>query len=92
MVPEGCHRLFDLDGVGQETFHCFTKDPVGKICRKLAVCLWDGGESGDDSVTTGVGATHERSGREWVGGVDPGIGGIDPMDIMWRFFQWSVSN
>ena len=39
----------------------------GKICRKLAICLWDGGERGDDRVTVGVGATHERSGAEWVG-------------------------
>ena len=45
-------------------FHCFTKDAEGKICQELAICLWDGGESGDDWVTAGVGATHERSGRD----------------------------
>ena len=89
---EGYRRLSDLEGEGQEMFHCFTKDAEGKICRKLAICLWDGGESGDDWVTTGVGATHERSGREWIGGTDSGTGGTDPMDIMWRFFQWSVGN
>ena len=27
-----------------------------------------------------------------VGGADPGTDGTDPMDIMWRFFQWSVGN
>ena len=92
VVPEGYRRLSDLEGEGQEMFHCFTKDTEGKTCRKLAICLWDGDERGDDRVTLGPGVTHERSGREWVGGVDPGTGGTDPMDIMWRFFQWSVGN
>ena len=92
VVLEGYRRLSDLEGEGQEMFHCFTKDAEREICRKLAICLWDGGESGDDWVTTGVGATHERSGREWIGGTDSGTGGTDPMDIMWRFFQWSVGN
>jgi len=55
-------------------------------------CQCDGGERGDDWVTVGIGATHARSGREWVGGADPGTGGTDPMDIMSRFFQWSVGN
>ena len=64
MVPEGYRRLSDLEGEGQEMFHCFTKDAEGKICQKLAICLWDGGERGDDWVTAGVGATHERSGRD----------------------------
>ena len=57
-----------------------------------AICLSDDGERGDDRVTAGVGVTHERSGQEWIGGADPGTGGTDPMDIMWRFFQWSVGN
>ena len=68
-------------------FHCFTKDTEGKICRKLEICLWDGGGRGDDRITNGAGATHERSGREWIGGADPGTGDTDPMDIMWRYFS-----
>jgi len=103
VVPEGYRRLPDLEGGGQEKFHCFTKDAEGKFCRKLAICLWDGGERGDDLVPTEsdddsgapkviAGATHERAGREWIGGTFPGMGGTDPMDIMWRFFQWSVGN
>ena len=92
VVPEGYRRLSDLEGKGQETFHCFTKDTKGKTCRKLAICLWDGGERGDDWVTVGIGATHERSGREWIGGADPATDGTGPMDIMWRFFQWSVGD
>lgn len=92
VVPEGYRRLFDLEGAGQETFHCFTKDAEDKICRKLANCLWDGGERSDDRVTVGPGATHERSGAEWVGGSDLGTDGTDPMDIMWRFFRWSASH
>ena len=79
------------------------KNAEGKICRKLAICLWDGGERGDDLAPTEsnydsgapkviAGATHERAGREWIGGTFPGMGGTDPMDIMWRFFQWSVGN
>ena len=87
MVPEGYRRLSDLEGAGQETFHCFTKDTEGKICRKLAICLWDGGQRGDDGVITGVATTHVRSGREWIGGADPGTDGTDPIDIMWRFFS-----
>jgi hypothetical protein len=92
VVPEGYRRLSDLEGAGRERFHCFTKDAEGKRCRKLAICLWDGGDRGDDKASAGIGATHERSGREWVGGADPGTGGTGPMDIMWRFFQWSVGN
>ena len=92
VVPEGYRRISDLEGDDQERFHCFTKDAEAKICRKLAICLWDGGERGDDRVSLGAGATHVRSGREWIGGVDIGTGGTEPMDIMWRFFQWSVSN
>ena len=72
--------------------HCFAKDTEGKICRKLAICLWNGGERGDDGVPAGVDATHARFGREWIGGEDPGTDGTDPIDIMWCFFQWSVGN
>lgn len=46
----------------------------------------DGGQRGDDRVTRGVGATHQRSGRAWIGGPDQAKGGIEPMDSMWRFF------
>ena len=92
VVPEGYRRLSNLEGADQEMFHCFTKDTEGKTCRKLAICLWDGSEHGDDRVTVGVGVTHERFGVDWVGGADPRTGGTDPMGIMWRFFQWSVSN
>ena len=92
MVPEGYRRLFNHEGTGQEMFPCFTKDTEGKTCRKLAICLWDGGEHGDDWVTVGIGATHQRSGREWIDGTNSGTGGTEPMDIMWRFFQWSVGN
>ena len=87
VVPEGYRRLVDLEGAGQETFHCFTKDTEGKTCRKLAIFLWDGGQRGDDGIITGVGATHERSGREWIGGADPGTGDTDPMAIMWRYLS-----
>jgi hypothetical protein len=87
VVPKGYRRLFDLEGEGQETLHCFTKDAGGKTCRKLEICLWDGGGRGDDGVTSGAGATHERSGREWIGGADPGTGDTDPMDIMWRYLS-----
>jgi hypothetical protein len=87
VVPEGYRRLPDLEGAGQEMFNCFTKDADGKTCEKLAICLWDGGEPGDDLVDP-----HGRAGREWSGGTDPGIGGTGAMDIMWRFFQWSVGN
>ena len=27
-----------------------------------------------------------------IDGEDPGTDGTDPIDIMWRFFQWSVGN
>jgi len=84
---EGYRRLLNLEGAGQEMFHCFTKDTEGKTCRKLAICLWDGGQRGDDGVITGVATTHVRSGREWIGGADPGTDGTDPIDIMWRFFS-----
>ena len=40
-----------------------------------------------DGVITEVGATHERSGRKWIGGADPGTDGTDPIDIMWRYFS-----
>jgi len=87
VVPKDYRRLFDLEGEGQETLHCFTKDAGGKTCRKLEICLWGGGGRGDDGVTSGAGATHERSGREWIGGADPGTGDTDPMDIMWRYLS-----
>jgi hypothetical protein len=102
IVPEGYRRLFELEGSGQKMLRCFTKDAQGKVCRKLAICLWDGGVPGDDlgvsesetqsdkpKITPG--ATHERAGREWMGGDEPGMGGIAPMDVMWRFFQSSVN-
>jgi hypothetical protein len=53
----------------------------------LVYCLWDGGDPGDDRPDP-----HGRAGREWSGGTDPGIGGTEAMDIMWRWFQWSVGN
>jgi predicted esterase len=90
IVPAGYRRLNgpgSLEGEGQELFRCFTKDAEGKTCRKLAVCLWDGGEPGDDLTDP-----HSRAGREWAGGVDPGLGGTGAMDIMWRFFQRSVND
>ena len=37
-----------------------------------------------------IGATHESSEREWIGDSDPGTDGTGPIDIMWRFFQWSA--
>ena len=102
IVPEGYRRLFELEGSGQKMLRCFTKDAQGKVCRKLAICLWDGGAPGDDlgisesetrpdkpKITPG--ATHERAGREWMGGDEPGVGGTAPMDVMWRFFQSSVN-
>ena len=92
VVPEGYRRLSNFEGVGREMFHCFTKDTEGKTCRNLVICFWDGGQRGDDGVITGVGATHVRSGWEWIGGADPGTNGTDPIDIMWRFFQWTVGN
>jgi len=92
VVPEDYRRLSNLEGAGQEMFHCFTKDAEGKTCRNLAICLWDGGRCGDDEIITGIGATHERSGREWIGGADPGTDGTGPIDIMCRFFQWLARN
>lgn len=92
MVPEGYRRLFNLEGAGQEMFYCFTKDSEGKTCRNLAICLCDGGERGDDQGIAGAGATHERSGGEWISGAYQGTDGPGPMDIMWCFFQWSVCN
>ena len=78
-----------------------TSDAEDKTCCKFAICLWDGGQAGDDVAAKAsdskavqlkmIGATHERAGREWTGGDDPGLGGIAPMDVIWRFFQWSVS-
>ena len=91
VVPEGYRKLDgpgSLEGEGQEKFHCFTKDAGPyKQCEKLAVCLWDSGEPGDDLADP-----HGRAGREWSGGTDPGTGGTEPMDIMWRFMQWSVAD
>lgn len=90
VVPEGYRKLDgpgSLEGEGQQKFHCFTKDAEGETCEKLAICLWDSGPEGDDLLDP-----HGRAGREWSGGTDPGIGGTEPMDIMWRFFQWSVGN
>ena len=84
------HYWFEVRWLNR--FHCFTKDTEGKACRKLAICLWDGGQRGDDGFITGVGANHLRSGREWIGGADLGTDGTDSIDIMWRFFQWSVGN
>jgi hypothetical protein len=68
-------------------YNCFTKDADGESCGNLAICLWDGGDPGDDLPDP-----HSRAGREWSGGTDPGIGGTEAMDIMWRWFQWSVGN
>jgi hypothetical protein len=90
VVPEGYRRLDganSLEGEDQGKFFCFTKDAQrgGRSCEKLAICLWDSGEEGDDLPDP-----HGRAGREWNGGTDPGTGGIEPMDIMWRFMQASV--
>ena len=88
VVPEGYRRLNgpnSLEGEGQEKFFCFTKDASGSSCEKLAICLWDSGDPGDDLPDP-----HGRAGREWSGGTDPGTGGTEPMDIMWRFMQASV--
>ena len=88
VVPEGYRRLEALEGAGQEKFNCFTKDAEGGTCEKLAICLWDTEAPGDD-----VGDTHfPYAFYDWSGGTDPGTGGNEPMDIMWRFFQWSVGN
>jgi len=88
VVPSGYRKLDgpnSLEGENQQHFHCFTKDAPGGSCDKLAVCLWDGGEPGDDLPDP-----HSRAGREWSGGTDPGTQGMEPMDIMWRFMQRSV--
>jgi predicted esterase len=88
VVPEGYRRLSgagSLEGEGQEMLACFTKDVPGARCEKLAICLWDGGEPGDDLADP-----HGRAGRELSGGSDPGTGGTEPMDVMWRFMQRSV--
>ena len=90
VVPEGYRKLDgpgSLEGEGQDMFHCFTKDAEGQTCEKLAICLWDGGEPGDDLEDP-----HGRAGGEWSGGINSGTGGTEPMDIMWRFFQMSVGN
>ena len=50
--------------------------------------LW---QSLPDNPKITLGVTHERAGREWMGGDEPGMGGIAPMDVMWRFFQSSVN-
>ena len=87
VVPDGYRKLSgpdSLEGAGQQTFHCFTRDAPDAACEKLAICLWDGGEPGDD-----LHDPHGRAGREWSGGTDPGTGGLEPMDIMWRFMQRS---
>lgn len=96
VVPAGYRRLFALEGEGQDKFYCFTKDAKrrgrwggrwgGRSCEKLAICLWDHGERGDD-----VGDSHyPYAADDWNGGSYPGTGGLDPMDIMWRFMQASV--
>jgi hypothetical protein len=87
VVPDGYRRLFALEGPGQEKFFCFTKDASGSTCEKLAICLWDSGEPGDDLEDP-----HGRAGREWTGGTDNGTGGTEPMDIMWRFMKASVAD
>ena len=68
--------------------YCFTKDAQrgGRSCDKLAICLWDHGERGDD-----VGDSHwPYAADDWKGGTDPGTGGTEPLDIMWRFMKASV--
>jgi dienelactone hydrolase len=88
VVPEGYRRMEGLEGAGQEKFNCFTKDAEGKTCSKLAICLWDTEERGDD-----VGDSHwPWAAADWSGGTDPTTGGTEAMDIMWRWFQWSVDN
>jgi predicted esterase len=88
VVPAGYRRVFGLEGEGQDKFYCFTKDAGGggRSCEKLAICLWDYGLPGDD-----VGDTHyPYAANGWQGGDYPGTGGLEPMDIMWRFMQASV--
>jgi poly(3-hydroxybutyrate) depolymerase len=88
VVPEGYRRLDgagSLEGEGQEMLACFTKDAPGASCENLALCLWDGGAPGDDLTDP-----HGRAGREFSGGTDSGTGGLEPIDVMWRFMQMSV--
>jgi len=88
VVPEGYRRLNgpgSLEGEGQKMLACFTRDAADESCEKLAICLWDGGEPGDDLTDP-----HGRAGSELSGGTDAGTGGIAPMDVMWRFMQSSV--
>jgi hypothetical protein len=94
VVPAGYRELPALEGdqapypnEDRSAIHCFTKDADGKTCEKLAICLWDTLERGDD-----IGDTHGPASRDWRGGIDPGTDGGLPMDIMWRFMQWSVGN
>ena len=89
VVPEGYRRLNgpgSLEGEGQEMLACFTKDAAGESCENLAICLFDSGEPGDDLTDP-----HGRAGQELSGGTDPGTGGVEPMDVMWRFMQRSVA-
>ena len=59
-----------------------TSDAEDKTCCKFAICLWDGGQAGDDVAAKAsdskavqlkmMGATHARAGWEamapdWVG-------------------------
>jgi hypothetical protein len=86
VVPAGYRRVLGLEGADQTKFYCFTKDAPrgGQRCEKLAICLWDYGERGDD-----VGDTHyPYAANGWQQrGDPPGTGGLD---IMWRFMQASV--
>ena len=89
VVPEGYRRLNgpgSLEGEGQEMLACFTRDAPGERCENLALCLWDGGEPGDDLTDP-----HGRAGGELSGGTDPGTCGFEPRDVMWRFMKSSVA-
>ncbi len=87
VVPEGYRRLTSLEGENQEMFNCFTKDAAGETCEKLAICLWDSAPEGDQ------GDSHfPNAFFDWSGGTDPGTGGTQAMDIMWRFMQASVAD
>jgi hypothetical protein len=44
--------------------------------------LW---QSLPDNPKITLGVTHERAGREWMGGDEPGMEGIAPMDVIRRF-------
>jgi hypothetical protein len=86
VVPADYRRVFGLEGKRQDKFYFFTKDAKGRSCEKLVIGLWDHGARGDD-----VGDTHyPYAANDWKGGTDPGTGGLEPMDIMWRFMQASV--